>query len=97
MIDEQLDNKELNNREKLQLDGNKMLLHLDAVQTWRKDQWKVNPLYIAFSPSSMCSHKCVFCLSFVPYPKTELWDEIGVKYDYTSIENNIRINNDIPT
>ncbi len=38
----------------------------------------------------------IVCLSFVPYPKTELFDQIGVDYDYTSTTNNIRLNNDIP-
>lgn len=38
----------------------------------------------------------VVCLSFVPYPKTELYDELKVTYDYNSADNNIRLNNDIP-
>lgn len=37
----------------------------------------------------------IVCLSFIPYPKTELFDQLGVDYDYTSINNNIRLNNDI--
>jgi anaerobic magnesium-protoporphyrin IX monomethyl ester cyclase len=38
----------------------------------------------------------VVCLSFVPYPKTELFDQIGIDYDYNSLDKNIRLNNDIP-
>ncbi len=38
----------------------------------------------------------IVCLSFVPYPKTELYDELDVDYDYNDPENNIRLNNDIP-
>jgi radical SAM protein with 4Fe4S-binding SPASM domain len=48
--------------EKLKLDGNKLLSHLDLVEDWMEDQWKINPIYIAFSPSSMCNHKCTFCV-----------------------------------
>ncbi|MFT6633480.1 MAG: radical SAM superfamily enzyme YgiQ (UPF0313 family) [Bacteriovoracaceae bacterium] len=39
----------------------------------------------------------VVCLSFIPYPKTELFDQLDVEYDYTSSNNNIRLNNDIPS
>jgi anaerobic magnesium-protoporphyrin IX monomethyl ester cyclase len=38
----------------------------------------------------------IVCLSFIPYPKTELFDQLGIDYDYTSVDNNIRLNNDIP-
>ena len=38
----------------------------------------------------------IVCLSFVPYPRTELYDQLDVDYDYTSVNNNIRLNNDIP-
>jgi radical SAM superfamily enzyme YgiQ (UPF0313 family) len=38
----------------------------------------------------------ISCLSFVPYPKTELFEQLGLDYDYNSIDNNIRLNNDIP-
>ncbi len=38
----------------------------------------------------------IVCLSFIPYPKTELFDQLGINYDYTSTDNNIRLNNDIP-
>ena len=40
--------------------------------------------------------KDIVCLSFVPYPKTELFDMLNVQYDYNSLDNNIRLNNDIP-
>lgn len=39
----------------------------------------------------------IVCLSFIPYPKTELHDQLGVKYDYNSVDQNIRLNNDIPS
>lgn len=38
----------------------------------------------------------IVCLSFIPYPKTELFDQLKIDYDYTSLDNNIRLNNDIP-
>ncbi|MFA7613775.1 MAG: radical SAM protein, partial [Candidatus Caldatribacteriota bacterium] len=38
----------------------------------------------------------IVCLSFVPYPKTELFDQLKIDYDYNSLDNNIRLNNDIP-
>jgi anaerobic magnesium-protoporphyrin IX monomethyl ester cyclase len=38
----------------------------------------------------------IVCLSFIPYPKTELFDQLGVDYDYTDPNKNIRLNNDIP-
>lgn len=38
----------------------------------------------------------VVCLSFIPYPKTELFDELGLDYNYNDPDQNIRINNDIP-
>lgn len=39
----------------------------------------------------------IVCLSFIPYPKTELHDQLKVTYDYQSTDNNIRLNNDIPS
>lgn len=38
----------------------------------------------------------IVCLSFIPYPKTELFDQLGVEYDYSDPNNTIRLNNDIP-
>jgi radical SAM superfamily enzyme YgiQ (UPF0313 family) len=38
----------------------------------------------------------ITCLSFVPYPRTELFEQLNLDYDYNSIEDNIRLNNDIP-
>lgn len=37
----------------------------------------------------------IVCLSFIPYPKTELYDELDVDYDYSWVDNNIRLNNDV--
>lgn len=48
-------------RIKLQLDGNKLLHHLDVVDKWIEGK-EIYPIYIAFSPSSLCNHKCVFCV-----------------------------------
>lgn len=39
----------------------------------------------------------IVCLSFVPYPKTELQRQLNLQYDFMSTDNNIRLNNDIPT
>jgi GTP 3',8-cyclase len=48
-------------RIKLQLDGNKLFHHLDSVESWLKGE-EIFPLYVAFSPSSLCNHACVFCV-----------------------------------
>lgn len=74
----------------LQLDGNKLLFHLDRVNAWRKGE-DIYPIYIAFSPTSYCNHKCVFCVYhykefkpiFFPYERYEKlayeWKELGVR------------------
>ena len=46
---------------KLQLDGNKMLSHLETVEKWDNGE-EIFPIYVAFSPSSLCNHKCNFCV-----------------------------------
>jgi radical SAM superfamily enzyme YgiQ (UPF0313 family) len=38
----------------------------------------------------------IVCLSFIPYPKTQLFDELGIDYDYSDPSKTIRLNNDIP-
>lgn len=75
---------------KLQLDGNKMLNHLDQVQKWKNGEL-IYPIYIAFSPSSLCNHTCEFCVyhykKFEPiyFPKerymalVDEWAKLGVK------------------
>lgn len=45
----------------LKLEGNKLLHHLDRVQSWNKGDL-IYPIYVAFSPSSLCNHKCTFCV-----------------------------------
>lgn len=45
----------------LQLDGNKLLHHLDRVNAWSRNEL-IFPLYVAFSPTSYCNHHCVFCV-----------------------------------
>jgi radical SAM protein with 4Fe4S-binding SPASM domain len=45
----------------LQLDGNKLLHHLDKVNQWSRGEL-ITPIYIAFSPTSYCNHHCVFCV-----------------------------------
>ncbi|MDC1175723.1 radical SAM protein [Bacteriovoracaceae bacterium] len=75
---------------KLQLDGNKMLKHLDHVTKWNNGEL-IYPIYIAFSPSSLCNHTCNFCVyhykKFEPiyFPKdryfslVDEWKKLGVK------------------
>ncbi len=46
---------------KLQLDGNKLLHHLDRVNAWSRGEL-ITPIYIAFSPTSFCNHHCIFCV-----------------------------------
>jgi MoaA/NifB/PqqE/SkfB family radical SAM enzyme len=43
------------------LDGHKMLHHLDEVVKWQKGE-DIYPIYMAISPSSLCNHKCNFCV-----------------------------------
>lgn len=43
------------------LDGHKMTYHLDRVLEWQKDR-PISPIYMAFSPSSLCNHACKFCV-----------------------------------
>lgn len=74
----------------LQLDGNKLLFHLDKVNAWNKGE-EIYPIYIAFSPTSYCNHKCVFCVYhykefkpiFFPLERYEAltreWKELGVR------------------
>jgi len=80
----------MSDRIKLQLDGNKMLQHLDHVENWKAGEL-IYPIYIAFSPSSLCNHKCEFCVyhykKFEPiyFPKEQYfrlvdeWAKLGVK------------------
>lgn len=82
--------EEMNDRIKLQLDGNKMFYHLDRVENWM-DGKTIYPIYIAFSPSSLCNHKCNFCVyhykEFTPiyFPKqryfalVDEWKNLDVK------------------
>lgn len=74
----------------LQLDGNKMLHHLDKVNAWDRGEL-IAPVYIAFSPTSYCNHHCVFCVYhykefkpiFFPLAKfqelTSEWANLGVR------------------
>jgi radical SAM protein with 4Fe4S-binding SPASM domain len=51
----------MTSKSRLNLDGNKMLHHLDSVESWINGE-NIYPIYIAFSPSSLCNHKCTFCV-----------------------------------
>ena len=46
--------------DKYQIDGHKLLWHLDRVSAWQKDRC-IAPIYIEISPVSFCNHNCVFC------------------------------------
>ena len=48
-------------RVKLQFDGNKLLHHLDRVNDWSEGK-EIVPIYVAFSPTSLCNHACTFCV-----------------------------------
>ncbi len=43
------------------LDGHKMFNHLKIVNEWQ-DGKEIFPIYMAISPSSLCNHKCNFCV-----------------------------------
>lgn len=72
------------------MDGNKLLHHLDRVNAWARGE-TVNPIYIAFSPTSYCNHHCVFCVYhykefkpiFFPLERYEKlcseWTQMGVR------------------
>jgi cyclic pyranopterin phosphate synthase len=74
----------------LSLDGTKLLHHPERLSKWI-NQESIIPIYIAFSPSSLCNHKCSFCVYhykkfepiFFPFKRyTELvneWSVLGVK------------------
>lgn len=74
----------------LQLDGNKLLLHLDRVNAWQRGEL-ISPIYIAFSPTSYCNHHCIFCVYhykdfkpiFFPLDRyeslTQEWKQQGVR------------------
>lgn len=74
----------------LQLDGNKLLHHLDRVNNWNRGNL-IAPIYIAFSPTSFCNHHCIFCVYhykkfkpiFFPLQRYEAlaqeWVQMGVR------------------
>lgn len=100
------ENIDFTSKAKPQLDGNKLLLHLDYVEDWMEDQWKVSPMYIAFSPSSMCNHKCTFCVyhykEFKPiyFPKeryislVDEWTKMKVKSIFFAGDGDPLLNKD---
>lgn len=47
--------------EALQLNGNKLIYHTDRLNDWIEGK-RINPIYVAFSPSSLCNHSCTFCV-----------------------------------
>lgn len=47
--------------ESVSFDGNKLLYHLERLNEWRRGE-NIFPLYLAMSPSSLCNHKCNFCV-----------------------------------
>ncbi len=75
---------------KIQLNGNKLLNHLDRVNDWNAGK-SIYPIYIAFSPTSLCNHHCTFCVyhykKFEPiyFPLIKYkqlvdeWSSLGVK------------------
>ncbi len=74
----------------LQLDGNKLIHHLDKVNQWSRGEL-ITPIYVAFSPTSYCNHHCVFCVYhykefkpiFFPLDRyvalTNEWSKAGVR------------------
>ncbi len=74
----------------LQLDGNKLIHHLDRVNAWNRGE-TITPIYVAFSPTSYCNHSCVFCVYhykefkpiFFPLPRyqelVQEWKQMGVR------------------
>lgn len=76
--------------QKLLLDGSKMIHHLDRVVAWQNKE-VIYPIYLAFSPTSLCNHACTFCVyhykKFEPiffpmesYRKLiEEWSKLGIR------------------
>lgn len=47
-------------KSKMQLDGHKLLHHLDRLTAWQR-QGDCFPIYVSFGPVKKCNHKCIFC------------------------------------
>src|SRR3989338_9423822 len=45
---------------KLQLNGHKLLYHLEELNKWTKGE-DFYPIYVELSPTSACNHRCVHC------------------------------------
>ena len=42
------------------IDGHKLNLHPERVSRWLQGE-SIYPIYMEFSPSGTCNHRCVFC------------------------------------
>ena len=47
-------------KEKVQLEGHKLMYHVDEVSKWLKGK-VVAPIYVEIGPTNRCNHRCVFC------------------------------------
>lgn len=51
------------------IDGHKLNLHPERVSRWLQGE-SIYPIYMEFSPSGTCNHRCVFCsMDFMGYKK----------------------------
>ncbi len=64
--------------DKYQIDGQKLLYHVDRVAQWKNGE-NVYPVYIEMSPAGACNHRCRFCAKdFMGYQSRNLeWDMIS--------------------
>ena len=49
-----------NEGHKIQLEGQKLMYHVDGVSRWLKGE-TVAPVYVEIGPINACNHKCIFC------------------------------------
>ena len=63
---------------KFNIDGHKMLYHLDRVHQWQQgDACRVFPIYIEVSPVGYCNHRCSFCaVDYLEYKQVRLDTQI---------------------
>lgn len=51
----------LNKKEKFQLDGHKLIYHLDRVNEWIKGK-RIAPIHIDMGLTKFCNMKCIYCI-----------------------------------
>jgi len=64
---------------KLQLEGNKLIYHLDRLNQWKKGK-AIYPLYLEIGPSRVCNQRCIHCyVDHLGFQNTILEEDILLK------------------